>query len=287
MRLEPAEYCFKIRGVEVGRGSIKMGFYLAINPGGVKEELEGEAARDPAFGLPALWIAESERERAERLGYTVVDPPSIIATHLTEIIKAHAGEILGRQEVQSILDALKSDYPTVVEEVTKGFSVGEIQKVLQGLLREQVSIRNIVVILETLGDYGSVSKDTAFLIEKVRQALARQICLQYADQERTLHVLTVAPELEQRLVAARVEAAGGPTVALEPQAQRRWLSALRESVRSVQDKGHAPIVLVSEAARAPLKNSTIREIPHLVVLSVPEIVPDIRVESLGEIRTEA
>jgi flagellar biosynthesis protein FlhA len=117
--------------------------------------------------------------------------------------------------------------------------------------------------------------------------MARQICLQYADQERTLHVLTVAPELEQRLVAARVEAAGGPTVALEPQAQRRWLSALRESVRSVQDKGHAPIVLVSEAARAPLKNSTIREIPHLVVLSVPEIVPDIRVESLGEIRTEA
>jgi flagellar biosynthesis protein FlhA len=287
MRLEPSEYCFKIKGVEVGRGAIKMGFYLAINPGGVKEEIEGEPTRDPAFGLPALWIAESEREQAERLGYTVVDPPSIIATHLTEIIKAHAGEILGRQEVRSILDALNTDYPTVVDEVTKSFSVGEIQKVLQGLLREQVSIRNIVVILETLGDYGSVSKDTAFLIEKVRQALGRQICLQYTDEQKTLRVLTLAPALEQQLVAARVDTSTGPTAALEPQAQRRWLASLRESVRSVQEKGYVPIVLVSEAARAPVKNSTIREIPHLVVLSVPEIVPDISVESLGEIRTEA
>jgi flagellar biosynthesis protein FlhA len=149
MRLEPSEYCFKIKGVEVGRGAIKMGSYLAINPGGIKEQIEGESTQDPAFGLPAFWIAESEREKAERIGYTVVDPPSIVATHLTEIIKAHAGEILGRQEVQSILDTLKTDYPTVVEEINKIFSVGEIQKVLQALLREQVSIRNIVVILET------------------------------------------------------------------------------------------------------------------------------------------
>ena len=287
MRLEPAEYCFKIKGVEVGRGSIKMGHYLAINPGGVREEIEGEATRDPAFGLPALWVAEPDRETAERCGYTVVDPPSIIATHLTEIIKAHAGEILGRQEVQSILDALKSDYPTVVEEVSKSFSVGEIQKVLQGLLREQVSIRNIVVILETLGDYGSVSKDTAFLVEKVRQALARQICLQYTDESKTLRVLTLVPTLEQKLISARVETAKGPTAALEPQEQRRWLAALRESVKGVQDKGHTPILLVSEAARAPVKGSTIREIPHLTVLSVPEVVPDVNVESLGEVRTEA
>jgi len=287
MRLEPAEYCFKIKGVEVGRGAIKMGFYLAINPGGIKEEVEGEATRDPAFGLPALWVAEPQRERAERFGYTVVDPPSIIATHLTEIIKAHAAEILGRQEVQAILDALKTDYPTVVEEVTKSFSAGEIQKVLQGLLREQVSIRNIVVILETLGDYGSVSKDTAFLIEKVRQALGRQICLQYADDHKVLRALTLEPALEQKLIAARVDTATGPTVALEPQAQRRWLAALRQSVKSVQDQGYSPIVLVSEAARAPVKGSTMREIPHLVVLSVPEIAPDISVESLGEIRIEA
>jgi flagellar biosynthesis protein FlhA len=286
MRLEPSEYCFKIRGVEVGRGVIKMGSYLAINPGGIKEELEGESTTDPAFSLPATWIAESEREKAERLGYTVVDPPSIIATHLTEIIKAHAGEILGRQEVQSILDTLKNDYPTVVEEVAKSFSVGEIQKVLQGLLKEQVSIRNIVVILETMADYTSVSKDTAFLIEKVRQSLRRQICLHYSGDSKTIHVMTLEPELEQQIIAARVDTAVGPTAALEPQMHRKWINALTNMVRTVQEQGHQPLILCSEAARPLVKGSTIREIPHLVVLSVPEIVPDVKIETLGEIRIE-
>jgi flagellar biosynthesis protein FlhA len=287
MRLEPSEYCFKIRGVEVGRGTIKMGHYLAINPGGSRETVQGEPTRDPAFGLPAVWIGEAERENAERYGYTVVDPPSIIATHLTEIIKSHAGEILGRQEVQSILDTLKTDYPTVVEEVTKAFSVGEILKVLQGLLREQVSIRNVVVILETLADYGSVSKDVPFLMEKVRQALARQICLQYADDQKTIHVLTLAPELESRLVDSRVDTAAGPTAALEPKLQRQWLTALANSVRAAQEQGHTAIVLCSEAARPLVKGSSLREVPHLVVLSVPEIVPEVRVEAIGEIRIES
>ncbi len=287
MRLEPSEYCFKIKGVEVGRGVIKMGFYLAINPGGSREEVEGEATRDPAFGLQALWIAEAERDKAERLGYTVVDPPSIIATHLTEIIKAHAGEILGRQEIQSMLDALKGDYPTVVEEVSKAFAVGEIQKVLQGLLREQVSIRNIVAVLECMADYGSVSKDSSFLVEKVRQALGRQICLQHADEHKTLRVLTMAPELEQKIVESRVDTAAGPTLGLEPQLARRFITSLANAVRAAQEKGHLPVVLCSEAARAVLKGGTIREIPHLVVLSVPEVVPDVKVESIGEIRIEA
>jgi flagellar biosynthesis protein FlhA len=287
MRLEPSEYCFKIKGVEVGRGVIKMGFYLAINPGGSREEVEGEATRDPAFGLPAKWIAESERDKAERLGYTVVDPPSIIATHLTEIIKAHAGEILGRQEIQSMLDALKGDYPTVVEEVTKAFSVGEIQKVLQGLLREQVSIRNIVAILETMADYGSVSKDSSFLVEKVRQALGRQICLQHADEHKTLRVLTLAPELEQKIVDSRVDTAAGPVIGLAPQLQRRFITSLSNAVHAAQEQGHLPVVLCSEAARPVLKGGTIRELPHLVVLSVPEVVPDVKVESIGEIRIEA
>jgi len=286
MRLEPSEYCFKIKGVEVGRGVIKMGNYLAINPGGIKEELAGESTKDPAFGLPATWIAETEREKAERLGYTVVDPPSIIATHLTEIIKAHAGEILGRQEVQSILDTLKNDYPTVVEEVSKIFSVGEIQKILQGLLREQVSIRNIVVILETMADYGTVSKDTAFLIEKVRQALGRQICLHYSGDAKTIHVLTLEPSLEQAIIEARVDTATGPTAALEPKLHRKWINAVTNMVRTVQEQGHLPLILCSESARSLVKGSTIREIPHLVVLSVPEIVPDVKIETLGEIRIE-
>jgi len=287
MRLEPSEYCFKIRGVEVGRGAIKMGFYLAINPGGSREEIEGESTRDPAFGLPAKWIAESERDKSERLGYTVVDPPSIVATHLTEIIKAHAGEILGRQEVQSILDALKGDYPTVVEEVTKAFTVGEIQKVLQGLLREQVSIRNIVIVLETMADYGSVSKDSAFLVEKVRQALGRQICQQHADERKTLRVLTLAPELEQKIVESRVDTAAGPTMGLEPQAQRRFINGLANAVRAAQEQGHPAIILCSEAARPLVKAGTLREIQHLTVLSVPEIVPEVNIEAIGEIRIEA
>jgi len=286
MRLEPSEYCFKIKGVEVGRGVIKMGSYLAINPGGIKEQLEGESTTDPAFALPATWIAESEREKAERLGYTVVDPPSIIATHLTEIIKAHANEILGRQEVQSILDTLKTDYPTVVEEVGKSFSVGEIQKILQGLLREQVSIRNIVVILETMADYGTVSKDTAFLIEKVRQALGRQICLHYSGESKSLHVLTLEPGLERQIIEARVDTAAGPTAALEPQLHRKWITAMTNMVRTVQEQGYQSVILCSESARPLVKGSTMREIPHLVVLSVPEIVPEVKIESLGEIRIE-
>ncbi|RKX87029.1 MAG: EscV/YscV/HrcV family type III secretion system export apparatus protein, partial [Spirochaetes bacterium] len=283
MRLEPSEYCLKIRGVEVGRGKIKMGHYLSINPGGKREEIEGEPTKDPAFGLSAVWITEDVREKAEQLGYTVVDPPSIIATHLTEIIKRHAAEILGRQEVQSILDTLKHDYPAVIDEVTKSLSVGEIQKVLQGLLREQVSIRNMVVILETLADYAGVTKDIGFLIEKVRQALGRQICLQYADESKTLKVLTIDPELEKQIIESKVETAMGITAALEPEIQRKWINALVNRVKEVQNTGQIPIVLCSEAARPLVKASTIREIPHLAVLSVPEVVPDISVESMGVI----
>jgi flagellar biosynthesis protein FlhA len=286
MRLEPSEYCFKIRGVEVGRGRIKMGHYLAINPGGVEETVAGETTRDPAFGLPATWITEENRERAEQTGYTVVDPPSIIATHLTEIIKAHAAEILGRQEVQSILDALKRDYPTVVEEATKALSIGEIQKVLQGLLAEQVSIRNMVSILETLADYGGISKDVGFLVEKSRQALGRQICLQCADEKKVLRVLTIAQSLEQKIIDSRVETARGYASGLEPALHRRWINAALNAVRRTQDEGHSAVVLCSEAARPVVKSATAREIPHLVVLSVPEIVPEVTLESLGEVRIE-
>lgn len=286
MRLEPSEYCVKIRGVEVGRGQIRMGRYLSINPGGTREDIPGEQTKDPAFGLPAKWISEEQREDAERAGYTVVDAPSIVATHLTEIIKRHAHEILGRQEVRSMLDTLRQDYPAVVEEVQGVLGVGEIQKVLQGLLREQVSIRNMVVILEALADYATVTKDTGFLVEKVRQALGRQISLQYAGDERVLRVLTIEPGLEQEIVDSRVETSSGVVSALPPDRQRSWIQALSSAVSAVQEQGHLPVVLCSEAARPLVKGSTERELRDLTVLSIPEIVPDIRVESLGEIRIE-
>jgi flagellar biosynthesis protein FlhA len=286
MRLEPSEYCFKIKGVEVARGRIRMGWYLGINPGGVTEDLPGEKTTDPTFGLPAIWIAEENRERAERAGYTVVDPPSIIATHLTEIIKRHASEILGRQEVQSIIDTIRKDYPAVVDEIMKICSIGEIQKVLQSLLREQVSIRNMVVILETLADYRPVTKDTTVLAEKVRQSLSRQICLQYVDDSRTLHVLTIEPPLVQKIVDSRVDTVNGPIAALEPALQRSWIRALSRSVASVQQAGYLPVILCPEEARILVKSSTEREIPDLVVLSVPEISNDIKVEAIGEIKQE-
>jgi flagellar biosynthesis protein FlhA len=286
MRLEPSEYCFKIRGVQVGRGIIRLGYYLAINPGGVTEEIPGEKTRDPTFDLPALWIAEDQRDRTERAGYTVVDAPSIIATHLTDIIKRHASEILGRQEVQSILDALKKDYPAVVDETVKRLSLGETQKVLQALLREQVSVRNMVVILETLSDYAGVTKDPVFLAEKCRQALGRQICLQYADPDKVLRVLTVEASLEQKIIDSRVDTPGGVVAAMEPSLQRQWIKALTRAVTAVQQKGWMPIILCSEGARALVKASTERELPDLVVLSVPEIVSDARVEAVGEIKTE-
>ncbi len=283
MRLEPNEYCIKIKGVEVGRGSLKVGHFLAINPGTVREEMEGEPTRDPTFGLPALWIGDSDRDRAERAGYTVVDGPSIVATHLTEIIKKHAFEMLGRQEIKSILDTLREDFPAVVDEVTKALSLGEVQKVLQGLLIEQVSIRNMVPILETLADYGPVSKDSAFLVEKTRQSLGRQICLQYAGEDRTLRVLTVHPELEQMIIDSGVDTASGPVPAMEPAVHRKWLQAVTNGVHQVQQSGHYPVILSSEAARLLIKKSIQRELPDIAVLSVPEIAADIDTEGVGEI----
>lgn len=286
MRLEPADYVLKIKGVEVGRGTIRMGMYMAINPGGVRDEVPGEKTRDPAFGLAALWISEENRDKAERAGFTVVDAPSIIATHLTEIIKKHASEILGRQEVQTLLAGLKTDYAAVVEEVQKQFGLGEIQKVLQGLLKEQVSIRNLVVILETLGDYGGVTKDTGFLTEKVRQALGRQICLSYADEDKVLKVVTLDPELEQAIIDSRDERVGGAVAALEPQVHRAFINSLANSVKGLQNQGFFPLILCSEAARPLVKSATIRDIPDLAVMSVPEVERDIRVESMGQIRLE-
>jgi flagellar biosynthesis protein FlhA len=286
MKLEPSVYSVKIKGMEVGSGSIRVEHYMAINPGNEDVDFPGEKTIDPAFGLPALWVSEENRDKAERAGFTVVDPPSIIATHLTEIIKRFASDILGRQEVQSIVETLKRDYTTVVEEATKHFGTGEIQKVLQGLLKEQVSIRNMVVILETMSDYAPMTKDSTYLIEKVRQALARQICASYAGDDKMIRVLTLNPALEQQIIASRDESTGVLIAAMPPDVHRAWINALTNTFKKVQDMGYFPIILVSEAARAVVKASTTRDVPDLVVLSVPEIAQDYKIESLGEISLE-
>ena len=282
--LEPNEYCFKIRGVEVGRASVRMNWYMCMNTGSVTEEIEGEKTIDPAFKLPAIWVTEDQRDRAQRLGYAVVDSPTILITHLTVMIKSRAQEILGRQEVQSILDTLKKDFSAVVEEANKLFSVGEIQKVMQGLLREQVSIRNTVSILETMCDFAAITKKTDVLIERVRQRLGRQICLQYADDNKTLHVLTVETYFLEKLEQSKIETIDGPLAVLEPSDYRNWISALSTSIVAVKERGYQPIILAPEAVRILIKSSADREIPDLVVLSIPEIDKEIKIESLGEIK---
>ena len=285
MRLEPSEYCFKIKGAEVARGKIRMGWYLGIKPGSVSEDMPGERTVDPVFGLPAVWISEENRDRAERAGYTVVDPPALIATHLTEVIKKHAAEILGRQEVQSIMNALRKDYPAVVDELAESCKLGEIQKVLQGLLRERVSIRNTVAIFETLVDFHPITPNTTVLVEKVRQALGRQICLQYADENKTLHVLTVEVSLAQKLVDSKVDYPNGPIPALEPGEQRLWVRAVFDAVTAVQKDGFLPIILAPEASsRILIKNSLDMEFPNIVVLSIHEISKDMKVEVIGEFK---
>jgi len=292
IQLGSSEYCFKIRGVDVGKSIIRMGSYLCINPGTVKEELSGEKTTDPAFGLPALWIGEDKRDEAERAGYTVVDPPSIITTHLTEIIKRHAAELLGRQETQVLIDGLRKDYPAVIDEVLmgrdgKGLTMGNIQKVLQGLLKEQVSIRNTVSILESIADFAPLTTDTRFLIEKARQALSSQICHQYADDDRTLHVLTLEPSLEQKIVESKAQSSSGDIFsALEPALHSAWIRTLGKSVHSVHDKGFFPVILCSTQARYLVKTALERELPEVAVLSVAEIAQDYKVESIGIIALE-
>jgi flagellar biosynthesis protein FlhA len=287
--LEPSEYCFKIKGVDSGKGKIRIGHYLCINPGTVVTELEGEKTVDPAFGLPAIWIDQERRDEAERAGYTLVDPPSIIATHLTEIIRRHAAAILGLQDTQAILDTLRKEYPAVVDEVLregKGIRITDIQKVLHGLLRERVSIRNMVSILEAIADYAPVSKNIWFLTEKARQALASQICHQYADDDLRLRVVTIDPSLEQKIIDSKYETASGIVSAMDPPTHKAWIRAVSKTVAAVKEKGWMPVILCSEQARFLVKNSTDRELPDLAVLSVPEIVPDIIPEAVGMIRIE-
>jgi len=289
MILEPAEYCFKIKGVDSGRGKIRIDYFLCINPGTATADLEGEKTVDPAFGLPAIWIDQDKRDEAERAGYTVVDPPSIIATHLTEIIRRHAADILGLQDTQAILDTLRKEYPAVVDEVLregKGLRAVEIQKILQGLLRERVSIRNMVSILESIADYAPVSKNIWFLTEKARQALASQICRQYADDDNRLRVLTIDPALEQKIIDSKYETPSGIVSAMDPPTHKMWIKSVSKAAVAVKEKGWLPVILCSEQARFLVKNSTDREIPDLAVLSVPEIVPEMIPEAVGVIRSE-
>ncbi len=281
LQLNPDQYVVKIKGIVVGRGELMVSHYLAMDAGGVGEIVSGIPTKEPAFGLDALWVDDSQRERAEYAGYTVVDPPAVLATHLTEIIREHAHELLGRQEVQTLLDGARGDYPAVVEELVPDLlSVGEIQKVLQNLLREGVPIRNFVTILETLADMAPVTRDASYLTEYVREALGRQVTQMYVEQGE-LTVLTLSPQWEETIEAGIEHTERGITVSLDP----RMLQELYRQLGSALEQHLMPypIILASPQIRMALKRLTERAVPRLVVLSYNEISPDDQVKVVGTV----
>lgn len=292
MELSPEEYSFKIRGIEAGRGRLKLGHFMCLNTGNVPKDREivGEKTKDPAFGMDAIWLPDSKRLEAEKAGYAVIDAPTIIATHLTELIRRNASKILSRQSVSAIIEEIKKTNPVVVDEVTTGdhrFSYGEIESVLKNLLEEQVSIRNMVVILETLGDYGKLTRDPWTLTEKVREALGAQICQQYADENKVLHVLNLSQSLAQKILDHRADMPGkGPIVAFDPVDARNYISTMSNAVAAVRERNYLPIILCPSEVRRLVKSSTELEMPGIIVLSINEVMaasPNIKVESLGEI----
>ena len=285
MQLKPNLYTIKIAGLEVAEGELMIGYYMAMDPGMVEEPLEGIPTMEPAFGLPALWVKDTQRSQAEMSGYTVVDLPSIIATHLTEVIKGHAYELLGRQDVQSLIDSLRETHSAVIEELTPNLlSLGEIQKVLQNLLKEGISIRNLVTILETLADYARLTKDTDVLTEYVRQALSRNISKQYQSAPGAITVITLDPQLEQLIGESVQHSEYGSYVAIDPNLGQQLLSNLAEETQRVAAMGYQPIVLTSPNIRLHFKRLTERIAPGLIVLSYNELDSNLKVQSVGMVK---
>lgn len=284
IQLKPNIYVIKLKGIEIAKGELLLDHYLAMNSGTVFEEVSGIETVEPAFGLPALWIQEANREQAELAGYTVVDPVSVLATHLTEVVKSHAFEILGRQEVQTLVESVKQNNATVVEELTPNLlSIGDIQKVLAKLLRERISIRDMVTIFETLADYAQLTKDTDILTEYVRHALARQISRQYA-QNNILTCLTVDPQLENLIAGAVQRNENGSYVALEPTVLQTIISCLSKELPRITNIGYQPIILTSPAVRTYFYKLVERSIPNLIVLSYAELESNVEVQSLGMVK---
>ena len=284
MELEPAQYSILIKGVEVGSGVLQPGRLMAMDSGDVNEKIEGTEFTEPAFGLKAIWIDADKRDIAERRGYTVVDSPTIIATHLTELIKGHAAEILGRQEVQQIIDNIKQDYPAVIDDLItqKKLTVGGVQKVLQNLLRERISIRNIVTILETLANYADHTNDPNLLAEYVRVGLSRQICKEYAGAQNTLTVITVDPEVESVIRSSiHDDPVEGKVLGLDPESHEMIMKALLTSYRVAQNAGFIPIYLVAPQIRSVTYALLEREVKGAVVLSYNEIVPTVKVNVIS------
>ena len=282
IQLNPNEYRLKIRGNEVASGELLLDHYLAMSPDMGQDDIEGIDTQEPAFGLPAKWITEAVKDEAELLGYTIVDPPSVVSTHITEVIKKHAHSLLGRQETKQLIDHLEEEYPILVEEVVpEPLSVGDIQKVLANLLRENISIRNLPVIFETLADYGQMTTDTNLLTEYVRQALAPQITSQYVSHDQSLKVITVSPQLEETLMSHIQQTEFGSYLSIEPELQEKIIVNLQGEVEKMLLEAEEAIIICSPAIRMHLKQLVERYFPDVVVLSYNELESHVQVQSIG------
>ncbi len=282
IQLNPNQYIIKIKGIQVSEGEILFDHYMAMNPGFVEEEITGIPTFEPSFHLPAIWITENQRERAESLGYTVVDPPSIIATHLTEIIRQHIAELLGRQDVQNLVNNLKENNSVLVDElVPKLLGLGEIQKVLQNLLREGISIRDLQTIFETLADYAPTTRDTDILTEYVRQALKRAISNKFFPQNETTSVVTLDPKIEQEIMANVKQTEQGSYLTLDPDRTKRIVASVETETKKLEDLGKNPIVITSPIVRMYFKKLTEDYFRDLIVVSYNEIESNVELQSVG------
>ncbi|MFF2176941.1 flagellar biosynthesis protein FlhA [Lysinibacillus sp. NPDC058147] len=286
IQLQPNEYRIKIKGNEMARGELLLDHYLAMSPGD-DDSIEGIDTVEPSFGLPAKWITEQVKEDAEMFGYTVVDPPSVVSTHLTEMIRANAYELLGRQETKQLIDHLRETHPILVEELTPTpLSTGEIQKVLGKLLRENVSVRNLPIIFETLADYAKLTSDTDILTEYVRQSLARQITSQYVGDSTSLKVITVSGKVEKMIADSIQQTDHGNYLAMDPQDSQTVLETIAAEVERVSFMEQSAIILCSPAVRMYLRQLTERYFPQIPVLSYNELDATVEIQSVGVVNVE-
>ena len=282
IQLNPNQYVIKIKGVPVSEGEILFDHYMAMNPGYVEEEITGIPTFEPSFHLPAIWITESQRERAESLGYTVVDPPSIIATHLTEVIRNNLNELLTRQDVQNLINNIQEANTTLISElVPKLLSVGEIQKVLQNLLEEGISIRDLVTIFETLADNAATTRDTDVLTEYVRQSLKRAISNKYFPANEMTSVVTLDPKIEQEIMSSVKQTEQGAYINLAPEKTQDILNSVKEEVDKMEELGKNPIIVTSPIVRMYFKKITSEQFKDLIVVSYNEIDTDVELQSIG------
>ncbi|MDQ0270212.1 flagellar biosynthesis protein FlhA [Cytobacillus purgationiresistens] len=282
IQLQPNEYRLKIKGSVLAKGELLLDHYLAMSPGIEDHSIEGIDTIEPSFGLPAKWITEAMKEQAEMFGYTVVDPPSVVSTHLTEVIKNNAYELIGRQETKQLVDHLQQSYPILVEEVTPNpLSVGEVQKVLGKLLKENVSIRNLPIIFETLADYGKTTTDTDLLTEYVRQALARQITNQFYDEGEALKVVTLSGKVEKLIADGIQQTEHGRFLSIDPTNSQTILESIASQVEQLSMMEQTPIVLCSPAVRMYVRQLTERYFPQVPILSYNELEANAEVQSVG------